>query len=309
MHAPLPDRDYSRADVGHDGFAAALINGLTQHPDQAHVWGATRTVLWSVLTLGIGPAILWTLRFAESARAERELLTRLADWMRFHSIHSEAGLLRGAEDALTPRPFLSALPVVLCGAVVAVFGFYASNHGWSLEQVLDRTYWFPVRQLRPRPNTAARLFALWNLGVTLAYVIHWLQVTLHRADVDRFVSRVNRVLMAEGLGPVAVAQQPPKRWVRWVVAAGLLLMYLNAAWAIFAMAAAASQNRYATTTGPAVRKALASRVREMLLAHAPGGQTTLRCHRERCRAPVMAGSRFCRRCGTQVHGALPAILA
>jgi hypothetical protein len=92
-------------------------------------------------------------------------------------------------------------------------------------------------------------------------------------------------------------EPPPQRWLRWVLAAGLLAFYLHAWWAILAMLAAAAQNRYTAGTSPTVRRALAARVTAMLQARGPGAASVTRCHRERCRAPLPLGARFCRRCG------------
>lgn len=288
-----------------DEFAATIVQNLTRPLAQRYEWGALRTIVWSLLSFGVAPAVVWSLRFRDYVAAERRQMEQVAEWLRFHSIHAESGLLRNAAEELAPRPLLASLPIAVLLAVVGLFvrHFAEAGGGFELARLLHLTYWYaehPEQVYIRDFGHAPRLFALWTFGLAAVYSWLWLQVRLHESDLRKFLGRVNRLAIAEGLAPVSLPRRRGGNRLGWVVGA-VFLPVVGAYWGVLAMLAGAAQKRYVTSTGPRVREVLANRVRTMMprnpaaLLSAP--PASARCPRERCKAPLGAGARFCQRCG------------
>jgi hypothetical protein len=305
--------------TGHDDLAAALVQGLTRPVREHAAWGPARSLFWSVLSLGLLPALAWALSFEQFVAAEREQFTRFADWVRRHSIRPEAAALRDHAAAMRVHPLLTAIPAVAAVGVFLVFSSYDVN---DLGGVLRNTFLFPIFSQKHRLwEDWSVPFLAWNAGLALAYLSQCLAVFLHRLDVARFVARFNQLAAAEGLSPIRlpkierIGPGEPAGLVlqlamfvgpKWLLNAVVLLFFGHAPWGFALALAGAERKHYMETVDPAVRTALAQRVTDLVLLRKRQTPPTLRvfgrCRRDGCGAPLPEGARFCPRCGlTLLH--------
>lgn len=297
---------------GADGFARALVQGLERPDPRLKPWGAVGSAVAGFLSLGAAPILLWHDRFRDFVDEERHQLRRFADWLRLHSARPETMDLRVAGEDLGCRPLLSALSIL---SVVAVLVLFVASLGPGasvsrgdaarplIESVLGHTYGFDNSEAWQVPlSPAQRLFAAWTIGISAAYLFHWVQVQAHAADVRRFVRYANRILKAEGMARVPVPRVGIGLSFLWLVAA-VVLASQGAFWAAALAVAGGAQQRYMAGESVRVRRALAARLRELQRIDVPPARAATsgrRCPHVRCLAPLPARSRFCPRCGHNV---------
>jgi hypothetical protein len=290
-----------------DPLAQALLRDLELGEQSPRPWGAVLTVFVGFFSLGTVPVLLWHDRFRDFVEDERHRLRRFADWLRLRSSRPETMDLRVTGDELGARPLLSTLSILSVVALIVLFATQLTGSRPFVQQLLSFTYQFPRHREWNFPLTdGQQLFAAWSIGLSVAYLFHWLQVRAHVSDIRRFVGHANTVLRHAGVQPVP----PPRRgmWLGflWVIAAAFLASK-GAWWGLALALSGASQHRYMCTDSHRVRRALASRVRQ--LAHLPGAvpaprttsRTDNRCPHVRCLAPVPSGARFCHRCGHRMR--------
>lgn len=301
-------------DESAPAFAAELERGVAVDGPMPRPWGAFSSALAAFLSLGVLPLLLWHDRFRDYVDEERRHLRRFAEWLRLRSSRPETIDLRVAAEDLGTRPVLSGLSVLSVVGVVILFATQLSAEAPIVKQLMSYTYDFrPPRTWRAPLNPRQQLFIAWSIGLSVAYLFHWLQVRAHASDVRRYVQHANRVLRADD--GVAVAPLPtPRRGISvgflWLVV-GILLAGKGAWWGLAMALSGAAQHRYMSTDSTRLRRALAARVREMTRGTpavdgvTPAASLTAgrqqRCAHVRCLAPVARGARFCPRCGQDVQ--------
>lgn len=288
---------------GADGVARALVQGLERPDPRLKPWGALGSLVAGFLSLGAAPILLWHDRFRDFVDEERRQLRRFADWLRLHSARPETMDLRVAGEDLGCRPLLSALSILSVVAVLVVFVASLGEGRAVIEEVVRHTYGFQNHEDWTLPLSGPqRLFAAWTIGISAAYLFHWVQVQAHAADVRRFVRYANRILKAEGMARVPVPRVGIGLSFLWLVAA-IVLASQGAFWAPALAVAGGAQQRYMAGESVRVRRALAARLRELHRIDAlPARAATSgrRCPHVRCLAPLPVQSRFCPRCGHNV---------
>ncbi len=285
-----------------DDLTASLLRNLARAIPFRPRPGAIRTTLFGLITFGVGPILAWTFRVRDAVDADGRVLAEAAEWFRFHSLHPESAALRHAADAVRPRPFLAALPLILCALVGVVIGTHL-NGDFDFKDVVGATYGngaiLVLRQggldrIFDAPDFLP--FLAWFVGLSGAYLGLWLQLRAHEGALRRFLIAFDRYAAVERLRPIGLPHVV-RRSGPWLIG-GIVMLHCNAPWGPAAMFAGAAGRRYSSFTGPFVRGAVADRVRER--AHHLGATSfrpIVRCERERCAAPLADGALFCHRCG------------
>ena len=297
---------------GEVDLARTLLQGLERPDPRLKPWGAFGSLVVAFLSLGALPVLLWHDRFRDFVDDERHHLRRFGDWLRLHSTRPETMDLRVAGEELSCRPLLSALSILSVVAVVILFAVQLGNDGRPvIEQIFSHTYGFDTTRMTGlAPSDAQRLFTAWCVGVSAAYLFHWVQVQAHAFDVARFVRHANSIFRHEGIPRVPVPRIGIGLSFLWLVAAAVLTTQ-GAWWGLALALSGAAQQRYMVEASRRLRRTLASRVREMArLPHEPGSahaeiempaSLTRRCPHVRCLASLPTQARFCPRCGHNVN--------
>jgi hypothetical protein len=291
-----------------DPLAQTLLRDLELGEQSPRPWGALCSLLVGFFSLGALPALLWHDRFRDFVEDERHRLRRFADWLRLRSSRPETMDLRVSADDLGTRPLLSTLSILSVVALIVLFATQITGTRPLVRQLVNYTYTFPNARDWVAPLTdGQRLFAAWSIGLSVAYLFHWLQVRAHASDIRRFVGHANRVLQHAGVQPVPAPRRGLWLGFLWVLAAAFLASK-GAWWGLALALSGASQQRYMCTDSHRLRRALAARVRQM--AYLPGvvtpgsraaSRTDTRCPHVRCLAPVPEAARFCPRCGHRMQ--------
>ena len=287
-------------------LARTLLNGLERPDPRLKPWGAFASVAAAFVSLGALPVLLWHDRFRDFVDDERHHLRRFGDWLRLHSTRPETMDLRVAGEDLGCRPLLSALSILSVVAVVVLFAAHLVEGRPLVEQVLAHTIQFNAsRPFGVPPCDAHRLYLAWCVGLSAAYLFHWVQVQAHASDVRRFVRHANQVLHAQGMSRVATPRAGVGLGVLWLAGAALLATQ-GAWWALALALSGAAQQRYMRVESGRLRRALAARVREMARLPAAAAEHVMRpapgtagrrCPHVRCLAVLPGGARYCPRCG------------
>jgi hypothetical protein len=288
--------------------ARALLNDLELADPKPRPWGVLSSAVVAFVSLGAIPVLLWHDRFRDFVDEERRHLRKFAEWLRLHSSRPETMDLRVAGDDLGARPVLSALSVLSVVALVILFGTELTPlrpGEWVGQEVLEHTYRFENVAAWDAPlSKSQRLYGAWCVGLTVAYLFHWVQVQAHASDVRRFVRYANGIFRAADVPRVAAPRVGMGLAPLWLVA-GAILASRGAWWGIALAVTGAAQHRYMAGQSPRLRRALAARVREMTnlpaAEDARATETRRRCPHVRCLAPMPSGARFCPRCGHNVR--------
>jgi hypothetical protein len=302
--AAPPDVVVPPADVA--SLSATVLRTLTRECQAGYSTGAVRTLLLAVVSLGFLPVVTWTRRFRAFARFERQQLWHLAEWLRLHTGRPEAAALTGLAERARWQRAIGIAAFVVAAATFATVALTLWREPAAIDALVtairvDRS---PARLAR---HGAAPLVALiaWNAGLSIVYALHWLQVRLHAVAVRRFVDGLNVVLAAERVEPVVAPPSGAGVHPAWL-AVGAAGVVCGAVWALPMALAGGLQRRYINVWCPAIRAAVADRVRTMLqgqrpaVALPPWGGEALVCQELRCGAEIPAEARFCPRCGTGV---------
>jgi hypothetical protein len=293
-------------NLGADTLGGAVLRTLTRSGTYGFSSGVLKSMFVGALTLGFLPVVEWTRQFRAFARFERQQLWHLAEWLRLQTGRPEAAALQDVAQRVRWRPELGISAVAASAAVLVTLVVMLWRDPAIARALVDATAG------RGSPGDFARLgtgpmlvIAVWVVGLTVAYGLHWLEVRQHAASVRRFVDGLNQLLAEEQLEPVAVPPVGIGAYPVWL-AAGAAGVLCGAAWAAPAALAGALHRRYINVWSPAVRFAMAERVRTMLLARRPSirvprwGDDVEACPQVRCGAMVPSGAGFCPRCGTRV---------
>jgi hypothetical protein len=290
-----------------DPLAQALLRDLELGEQTPRPWGACASVLAGFFSLGALPALLWHDRFRDFVEDERHRLRRFADWLRLRSSRPETMDLRVSADELGTRPLLSTLSILSVVALIVLFATQVTGTRPLVQQLVGYTYRFHNAREWVAPLTdGQRLFAAWSIGLSVAYLFHWLQVRAHTSDIRRFVGHANKVLLHAGVQPVPAPRRGLWLGFLWVIAAAFLASK-GAWWGLALALSGASQQRYMCTDSHRLRRALAGRVRQMAClpgatpSARPASRTDSRCPHVRCLAPVPEAARFCPRCGHRMQ--------
>lgn len=293
-----------------DYLAGAVLQGLARPIGEPQA-SALRSLFWGALSFGLLPLLAWPRRFSRFVKLEQQQLWHLAEWVRLHSGHPDAPRLRAQADRLANRNGLRILSLLVAGfTAFFIFStlsprtnwsdaFWASTYGF---QQSSSSHWISHLQ-------AQGLFTVWNIGLVVAYGLHWVQLRLHAARVRRFIWRFNAIAKIEGLTPVHPSIPGLGFRPGWVVGA-ILLCFAGAFWAVPMMLAGAVQSQYIKESSVRDRAALAHRLRAMLLHHRPTLHVPVpvflrrTCVLPLCRAAVPDAANFCPRCGTHLPSAL-----
>ncbi len=297
---------------GPDHLAGSVLRSLGGRLGTRASWSFIKTLLWSTVTFGIGPLLVWPAALRRLISDERSQFLHLAEWMRLRSGNPKAFELVEAAGRIRASELLSLGPQLVAVFVVVIFAVTIGRlHIFSsadapLHEVfsLIMASTFNFGRLYEHPIQSNQLFLLWTAGLTAAYVLHWLQLLAHVSNVRRAVRVFNDLAITEGLPPV---REPGGVGLRpiWLTAA-LIMMTASALWAIPMMLAGGMQRRYAVVTGPALRATVADRLRDLLLIRRPVMRMPTmialprRCPNEICRSPMSRIANFCPRCGVHV---------
>jgi hypothetical protein len=195
--------------------------------------------------------------------------------------------------------------------LAAGVGVGIAIHLWRTQGNIDSLLYLTYRYGVPPypPQNVSNLFAFWSVGLSVAYLLHWVQVQRHVADVRRFIGMFNRLADAEGVQPIDLPPAGLGLRPVWILASAPLLTF-GVLWALPMMFAGAIHKRYVVLISPAMRNAMAYRVRAMLLVHRPAmsvprpPRLRMNCPSDLCRAALPEIANFCPRCGTAVKPVL-----
>lgn len=291
-----------------DVLAGGLLRSLGDRLGERASWSFVKTLLWSTLTFGIAPLVIWPNRLRGLIDDERAQFAHLAEWMRLRSGHPQAGQLVDAAERIQSNFVLLYAPMFIGAFVATLLIAYVGPTKIPYRQLLDSTFQFGRHitdgDSQLEQGKTNELFTFWSAGLSIGYALHWLQLLIHASHVRQAVRAFNGLAIAEGLPPVREPRGVGLRPV-WLAAA-LVMMTANAVWAIPMMLAGGMQRRYASVTGPAVRQAVADRLRELLLIRRPLMRVPTpvslprTCPNPMCRGPMSRVANFCSRCGKHV---------
>jgi len=290
-----------------DYLAGAVLHGLSRGMGGESYWGAVRTLVLGILTLGMLPILVWSRRFRDFVTSEQQQLWHLAEWLRLRTGNPQAVALRDFSQSIRFRPLLNAMSLILVAGVGAGILSYLWHVQGNLETVLEMTYRYAGVAYPPR--AMSNVFAFWSIGLSVAYLLHWAQVQWHVADVRRFVEMFNQLAQAEGVQPIRLPKSGLGLRPIWILASVPLLTF-GVLWAFPMMLAGAIHKRYVVILSPAMRNELAYRVRAMLLVDRPAinvprpPRLRRHCPSDLCRAALPEIANFCPRCGTAVRPVL-----
>jgi hypothetical protein len=311
FHPAVVASDEALAAIDRESAAASALATQLESDRVAHrPWGAVWSLLFAFFTLGLVPALLWHDRFRDFVGEERQRLRRFADWMRLRSSRPETMDLRVAADDLSVRPLLSMLSFACVLGVILFFAVDLNTYGPTdsnpIHRVVSVTYSYrpPPLPWRPPLTQSQRLFGAWGIGLTIAYLFHWLQVQAHAGDVRRIARSANSIFRAEGVPRVPLPRVGVRLSLLWIAAAAFLTTK-GAWWGIAMALSGAAQQYYMNGESLRLRRALAARVREMARLPVVSEEGTIsvrspsprRCPHVRCLAIVPDIARFCPRCG------------
>lgn len=301
--APAASAQAHAADAGGDQLAAAVLRSLGRSHRNHLSLSPVRAGVLALLTFGVAPLLKLTRQFRNFVTLEHQQFWHLSEWVRTRTGSDEARELAEATRRIRFREGLVAwinTTLVMVGLIV----FVVIQDRFSLSTLIDGTYRY--RGLWPGfyAERLAIVFAAWNVGIGLAYALHWLQVRLHGRDVARFAEAFNRVARREGVEELRPWRLDAGLDFGWIMAA-VLLCAAGAWWSIPMALAGAGQREYINVAGQHLRTGLVERVSTMLLLRRPpvpvpaitiAGQ---RCPNDLCKAPLRAAAAFCARCGAR----------
>ena len=287
-----------------DLLAGSLLRNLGEQFRSRASWSFIKTLLFSTISFGIYPLIVWPMGLRRLITHERVQMVNLAEWMRLRSGNPRSAGLTAAADRIKPIGLLTYFPSLTAAFVAIVVVGVSSTNPSPLTQMLASTFHYGRTYPPLGPTLTNKLFLLWSAGLTVGYVMHWLQLLLHASNMKNAVRAFNDLATVEGLPPV---REPRGIGLRPIwLAAALIMMTANAVWAIPMMLAGGMQRRYVEVTGPTIRSALAGHLRSLLLVRRPAMRVPMavslprHCPNPTCRSTMSRIANFCPRCGRHV---------
>jgi len=298
-----------------DELAGAVLAGLSRPIDRAKPWGLVATVVLSVLTFGLLPLLRWPARLRNACRREQQQLWHLAEWLRLNSGRPDALALQNSTRRLAFRPGLNLVAlVVLFLAILTPAGMMPVHPHWTWGIIYQSMYFKTamVRRQFTIGTGATDPFLVnfsmtWSVAVTVALLLHWIQIQLHVGDMRMFLTRFNAITAAHGLKPVRMPHTGIGLRPIWLLA-GVVLMGMGVRWALPLMIVGAVQNRYLSRTSYIVRHEMAQRMNLLVSLQNPAAAVVrpMRlwscCTNPQCGAMVPPAAKFCPRCGVAVSG-------
>lgn len=258
----------------------AAVTGGHGHLDALRPWGATRTLILTLLTFGLFPLLTWRRQWARQLEAEQQFLKDAVEI----TAGQAATLRQSAEDATTH--WLASTVIGLCALCITWFVLLWQRHeGWNADALLKSTYLFTWSSSTPF-FWQKNLFLAWTLGLSLAYAAHWAAIQWHVTRLQKLTLAVNRASRL----PVVVPQMGVGLGPRWIIAAAIMVL-LGAYWGILVMMAAGAQRQYVRLVAPHWWAALRA-------GCSPG--LPRRCTNPSCQKALTADAVYCPRCGAKV---------
>lgn len=294
-----------------DYLAGAVLEGLSRPLGGRRAWGLARSVILGLISFGFVPVIVWSRKLRQTATAEQQQYVHFAQWMRANSNNPEVAVLQRDAQRIGAwslfRLFSLAFALISLVAMVNLLRFQTN---WG-DALMRGTYHFPrFDSVRYRSTLLAQLFNVWNVGLFVAYVSHWIALQSYAGRVRRFYRRFNRIAAAEGIDIVAPPYFDTGIRIPWLIAGIAMAAGGHAFWAIPMALAGALQRRYVLASSTRVRAALAHRLRAMMMRRRPEMQVAMPvwlrnlCPNSVCRKALRDGTNYCPRCGARAPKAL-----
>lgn len=294
-----------------DYLAGAVLQSLSRAMGPRWHWGAFKTFLLGVASFGLLPILIWPRRFGDFVTTEQHQLWHLAEWLRLRTGNPQAVALRDRVDRIAAISALTYLSWFIIATVAAVIASHLWNTAANLpDDLLNLTYLFPEQADRSRQQL--NVYLVWMIGVSAAYLLHWIQVQAHVRNVRRVVKIFNRLALTEGIATIKLRDAGAGLRPLWLLAAVPLVSF-GVFWGVPMMLAGALHKRYVLIVSTDLRSELAFRVRALLLAQRPRMRVPrpprlrMNCPSELCRNAVPETANFCPRCGTPVRPVLNAV--
>jgi len=272
--------------------------------------GVAGSVLFALVTFGVGPLISWPLRFRDFADAERTRLLRLCDWLRLRTgDDARVVALRDDVDGLGVFDTLQWV-AWLCAASFTIYLLATLSAfdlpGGRVVATVEATYAAERLHVVRLPSgqgvlvgpagqlpysVIERLHRAWLGLVGVGYAAHWLQVRRHAVRVRRAVEQFNGIVAGMNVAPVVAPTVGIGLRPLWALA-GAALVAGGVGWGLPFALAGGLQSRAVQTRFVRARHAVAAR-----LGAVARRQTIGACTNPQCRAAIPAGARFCARCG------------
>ena len=301
MTSPVPNNVTPVPQAG-PPRASQILAAINTRPSSLPSPNVITGVLLALGTFGVAPALLWPRRMRQAVLAERNVAEQVARWCGRHAADREAAeLARQADQIQYPAVWLVAAWI---GAGVAVIGLLqglvqvapgASGLAW----LLGMSWRFDTDGVHAQQVG----FGLWAGGLCLAQAAHLLGVVSVHRRLHCFADQFNVLALRECLAPVRPG--PLKLTLPWV-AAGVFLLALHAPWSLFFALAGSMDRRYRRRVAPALRLALADRVRGIVLNNPPAPRAVVaddgqsnQCYTPGCGGQLRGGAKFCPRCGAK----------
>jgi hypothetical protein len=295
----------------HDLLGVSVLRALQREFKDRFSLGWFRTFAGAVITFGVLPFFSLSRRFRDYISFERQQMVHLSDWLRKHHDSRETEALQDLTRRLRFREGFHLVGLVIVLAVVGML-VLGAQPVWP-RNLLAVTYW-----ARPWSRTwhyDSTLFIWWNVGLGVAYLMHFFQVSTYIAGFRRCVEQFNTVGARLDIAPVSVPDLGLGTNVVWFACA-LLMAWGGALWVVPLTFAGLLQRRYATRSAIKTRGEMADRMRLLLLrrrenperwngSEGPDYRVHLaKCSQPLCQAPVPMGATFCPRCGAPADPAV-----
>lgn len=285
----------------HDELGMSVLRSLGRVFADRFSMGWIRALVTGFITLGIWPFFGMSRRFRDYVSFERQQMVHLADWLRRHHDSRETEKLQDLSRRLRFHEGLHLLAILCIMIVIAVL--VLGTIPMSFDKLMGATYKANPWHTR---GVWPAIFVAWNVGLCIAYLLHWMQVSIYMAEFKRFIDQFN--IIASKLQLKQVLNPAPRGTLSWALAC-ILLVWFAGLWGIPLAVAGMTQRGYVNVAAVRTRKELAERMRLLLLqrrqpTNAPEPSAgpdyrvhTAKCSRELCQAPIPVDAVYCPRCG------------
>lgn len=288
--------------AGSDQLGASVLQSLARSLRGLFSLAAVQATGLGLLTFGLLPLLRLHRDFRSYTAFENQQSWHAAEWLRMRSGVQEASALADyaarRRDRSSDGFFVAAASLAVGAAGFTLFLTMGDHPSWR--GLIERTY--PSRSAAPMAPAVAMGFVAWNIGLGVAYTLHWLRVRMQVKRLRGFAERFNAVALREDVDPLSEPRQRVGLTIPWIVGAAISCA-VGAFWAIPLALAGASQRVYINETAGQFRIELLERLRLILVKQRPAVAVPnyviqdRRCSNALCRAMLRAGALFCPRCG------------